>query len=139
MVGCLVWLPGLERLGDGVGDGVVVFTCCMVRFMPGEAIVVGGCLLGLFSGRAGFGGPLDCNGVLWISECVSFLVAWKLASDCFPPGHFCMVDLVCGVGAKCIVHNWWGHGFAVDGGSHSWHVHPSTKRSRSIGMGWGRQ
>ena len=45
--------------------------------------------------------------------------AWKLAIDCLPPGHFCMVDLVCGVGAKCIVHNWWGYGFVVDGGSHS--------------------
>jgi hypothetical protein len=34
---------------------------------------------------------------------------------------------VCGVGANCMVHNWWGHGFVVDDGSHSWHVHPSTK------------
>jgi hypothetical protein len=42
--------------------------------------------------------------------------AWKLASDCLPPGHFFMVDLLCGVGTKCIVHDWWGHGFVVDGG-----------------------
>ena len=60
----MVWLPGLERLGDGVGDGVVVFTCCMDRVMPGKAIVDGACLLGLLSGRAWFGKPLDCNGVL---------------------------------------------------------------------------
>ena len=61
--------------------------------------------------------------------------AWKLASDCLPPRHFCMVVLVCAVGAKCIVRNWWGHEFVVDGGSHSWHVHPSTKMSYSIGVG----
>ena len=61
--------------------------------------------------------------------------AWKLASDCLPPEHFCMVDLVCGVGAICIVHNWWVHGFVVDGVSHSWHVHPSTNMSCSIGVG----
>ena len=60
----MVWLPNLERLGDGVDEGVVVFTCCMVHFMPGEAFVVGGYLLGLLSGCAGFGGSLDCNGVL---------------------------------------------------------------------------
>ena len=84
----MVWLPGLERLGDGVGDVVVIFTCCMVCFMPGEAIVVGGYLLGLLSGRAGFGGPLDCNGVLWISEGVSVVEAWKLASDFFSPWAF---------------------------------------------------
>jgi len=50
-----------------------------------------------------------------------------------------MVDLVCGVGAKCIVNNMWGYGFVVDGGSHSWHVHPSIKISCSIGVGCGRQ
>ncbi len=27
----------------------------------------------------------------------------------------------------------------MDGGSHSWQVHPSTKMSLSIGVGWGRQ
>ena len=130
----MVWLPGLERLGDGVGDRVVVFTCCIVRFMPGEAIVVGVCLLGLLS-CAGFGGPLGWVGVLCIAEGVSVVKAWKLASDCLLPGHFCMVDLVHGVGSTCIQHNWWGHGFVVDSGSHSWHVHPSTKMSCSIGVG----
>ena len=59
----MVWLPGLERLGEGVDDGVVVLTCCMARFMPVEAFVVGGFLLGLLSGCSGFGGPLDCIGV----------------------------------------------------------------------------
>ena len=42
---------------------------------------------------------------------------------------------MCGVGVSCIVHIWWGHGFVVVGGLHSWHVHPSTKMSCSIGMG----
>ena len=101
----MVWLLGLECLGDGVDEGVVVFTSYMVRFMPGEAFVDGRYLLGLLSGCAGFGEPLDCNGVLRIAEGVSVMEAWKLASDCLPPGHSCMVDLVCGVGAKCIVRN----------------------------------
>ena len=43
---------------------VVIFTCCMARFRPGEAVVVGGWLLGLLSGCSGFGGPLACIGVL---------------------------------------------------------------------------
>ena len=90
--GCVVWLPGLERLGRGVNAEAVVFTCCMARFKPGEALVVGGCLLGLFSGCSGFGGPLDCIGVLIISEGVCVVEAWKLAIDCLPPCHFCMVD-----------------------------------------------
>ena len=57
------WLPGLERLKGGVDVVFVVLTCCIVRFMPGEAFAVGGCLLGLLSGCGGFGGPLDCLGV----------------------------------------------------------------------------
>ena len=84
--------------------------------MPEEAFVVGGCLLGLLSVCSGFGGPLDCVGVFSVVDGMRVVEAWKLASDCLPPGHFCMVDLVCGVGAKCIVHNWWGHGFDVNGG-----------------------
>ncbi len=65
--------------------------------------------------------------------------ACKLASDCLPPGHFCMVDLMCGVGAKFIVHEWRGNGLVVDDGSHSWHIHPSTEMSCSYGVGWGRK
>ena len=61
--------------------------------------------------------------------------AWKLANDCLPPRHFCIVNLLYGVDAKCIVHNCWGHGFVVDGGMYSWHVHPSTKLSCFVGMG----
>jgi len=61
--GCVVWLPGLERLGGGVDVEVVTFTCCMVRFMPGKVFVGGECLLRLLSGCSGFGGPLDCIGV----------------------------------------------------------------------------
>ena len=60
----MVWLSGLERLRKGVDAEVVVFTYCMVRFMPGEALAVGGCLLELLSGCSGFGGPLYCIGVL---------------------------------------------------------------------------
>ena len=60
----MVWLPGLERLGEGVDEGVVVFICCMVRFMPREAFIVRERLLGLLSGCSWFGGQLDCIGVL---------------------------------------------------------------------------
>ena len=60
----MVWLPGLERLGDGADEGVVICTCYMFRFMPGETLVVGGCLLRLLSGYAGIDGPLYCKGVL---------------------------------------------------------------------------
>ena len=66
-------------------------------------------------------------------------IVWKLCSDCLPLGHFLITYLVCGVGANCIVHILWGHGFVVVGGSHSWHVHLSIKISWSIGLGWGRQ
>ena len=101
----MVWLPGLERLGGDVDVVVVVLTCCIVRFMSGEAFVVGGCLLGLFLGCAGFGEPLDCLDVFSVAEGMRDVEAWNLASDCLPPKHFCMVDCVCGVGANCIVHN----------------------------------
>ena len=60
----MVWLPGLERLGRGVDAEIVVFTCRMARFKPGKAFVVGGCLLGFFSGCSEFGGTLDCIGAL---------------------------------------------------------------------------
>ena len=50
-----------------------------------------------------------------------------------------MAALVCAVGASCIVHNWCGQGSVVDGGSHSWQVHPSIKTSWAIGVGWDRQ
>ena len=59
----MVWLPGLERLRGGVDVVFAVLPCCIVCFMPGEAFVVGGCLLGLLSGCSGFGVPLDCIGV----------------------------------------------------------------------------
>ena len=137
--GCVVWLSGLERLGRDVNAEVAVLTCCMARFKPGDVFVAGGCLLGLFLGCSGFGGPMDCIGVMLIAEGVCVVEAWKLAIDCLPPWHFCMVDLVSGVGAKCIVYAWWGHRFVVDGGSHSWHVHPSTNMSCSIGVRSGRQ
>ncbi len=63
----------------------------------------------------------------------------RLDNACLSPGDFWMVDLVCEVGANCILHDWCWQGFDVDGGSHSWHVHPSTKMSCSIGIGCGRQ
>ncbi len=28
----MVWIPALGRLGEEVGSGVVVFTCCMYLF-----------------------------------------------------------------------------------------------------------
>jgi hypothetical protein len=60
----VVWLPGLGRLGRGVDAEAAVFTGCMAHLKPGEAFVVGGCLLGLFSGCSWSGKPLDCIGVL---------------------------------------------------------------------------
>ncbi len=66
-------------------------------------------------------------------------LVWKLCRACLFPRHFWINDLVCGVGANCIVHIRWGHGFVVVGGSHSWHVHPSIKMSWSIGVSWCRQ
>ena len=68
---------------------------------------------------------------------MSFVDASKLANDCLSPWHSCVVDLVCGIVAKCFVHDWWGHMFVVDCGSHSWHVHPSTKMTCYIGVGEG--
>ena len=83
----MVGLPGLERWG-GVDVVVVVFTCCIVRFMSGEAFVVGGYFLGLFLGCAGFGEPLACLGVFSLAEGMRIVEAWKLASDCLPPSIF---------------------------------------------------
>ena len=54
----MVWLPGLERLGGGVYVVVVVFTCHIVHFMPGQAFVVERSFLGLLSSWEGFDGPL---------------------------------------------------------------------------------
>ncbi len=72
--------------------------------------------------------------------CVSDVVeVRKLCSACLPPGVFRITALVCGVGANCILHIWWGQGFVDVGGSHSWHVHPSIRMNWSIGVGWGRQ
>ena len=56
--------------------------------MPGGAFVVGGCLLGLVLGCAGFGEPLDCLGVLSVAEGMRVVEAWKLASDFLPPPAF---------------------------------------------------
>ena len=52
--GCVVWLPGLERFGGGVDDGVVVFTCCMVRFMPGKHVSLEDVFWDCFQGVHGF-------------------------------------------------------------------------------------
>ncbi len=65
---------------------------------------------------------------------VVVVAAWKLSSDSLPSMLFLIMDLVCGVGAKCIVQDWWGHGFIMDVGSHSWHAYPSINMSCSIGM-----
>ena len=56
-------VAGSGAFWGGVDVMVVVFTCCIVRFMPGEAFVVGECLLGLLLGCIGFGGPMYCIGV----------------------------------------------------------------------------
>ena len=56
-------VTGFGAFEKGEGVEFIVFTCCMVRFMPGEAFVVGGCLLGLLSGCSRFGGSLNCIGV----------------------------------------------------------------------------
>ena len=64
----MVWFLGLEHLRRGVDVVFVVLTCCVVRLMPEETFVVGGCLLGLLSGCSGFGGPLDCVGVFSVVE-----------------------------------------------------------------------
>jgi hypothetical protein len=111
----------------------------MGRFeLQGVFVAVVG-LLGLFSGCLSFVVSFFGIGMLcgvWLS----FVgLVWNLYSACLPPGHFWIADLVCGVGVNCIVHIWWGHGFVVVGGSHSWHVHPSIKMSWFIGVGWGRQ
>ena len=63
-----MWYGCRERLRGGVDVVFVVLTCCIVRFMPGEAFVVGGCVLGLLSGCSGLDGPLDCNGVFPVVE-----------------------------------------------------------------------
>ncbi len=112
---------------------VVLFDGWLVLNWGG--LFFGECLLVLFSRCSGFGGAYVCIGVLWVARGVGVGEAWKLASACMPPGHFFMVDLVCGVGTNCIVHAWWWHECVVDGGSHSWHVHSSTKMSWSVGMG----
>ncbi len=71
---------------------VVVLACCIVRIMPEGAFVVGGCFWGFSSGCSGFGGPLDCLGVFLGVEGMHVVEVWELASDCLPPGHFCMMD-----------------------------------------------
>ena len=73
-------------------EGVAVLACCIVRFMPRGAFVVGGCFLRFLSGCSGFGMPLDCLSVFSGAEGMRVVEAWKLASDFLPPGHFCMVD-----------------------------------------------
>ena len=71
----MIWVPGMERLGRGEDVVVVALTCCIARFMPGEAFAVGGCLLGLLSGCSWFGVSLDCIGVFLIAEGVSVVGA----------------------------------------------------------------
>ena len=115
-------------------------SCSMGRFLKlrGVFVAVVG-FLGLFLGCLSFVVSFFGIGML-CGVCLSFVgLVWNLYSACLPPGHFWIADLVCGVGVNCIVHIWWGHGFVVVGGSHSWHVHPSIKMSLFIGVGWGRQ
>ena len=88
----MVWLPDLERLWGGVYVVVVVFTCCIVHFMPGQAFVVGRSFGGLLPSCEGFDGLLNCLSVLTVVEGMCVVEAWALASDCLPPKHFCMVD-----------------------------------------------
>jgi hypothetical protein len=78
---------------------------------------------------------LFCLGVLWVAREVGVVEAGRLDNVCLRPRHFWMVDLVCEVGANCILHDWCWHRFDVDGGSHSLHDHPSTKMSCYIRMG----
>jgi hypothetical protein len=57
-------LLGLKRLGGGVDVMVADLACCIVRFMPRGAFVVGGFFGDFFRGFcSGFGMPLDCLSV----------------------------------------------------------------------------
>ena len=69
-------------------EGVAVLACCIVRFMPRGAFVVGWCFFGFLSKCSGFGMPLDCLSVFSGIEVMRVAEAWKLASDCLPRGIF---------------------------------------------------
>ena len=71
---------------------VVVFTCYIVRFMPGQALVVGRSFLGLLPSCEEFDRPLNCLSVFTVVEGMCVVEALKSASDCLSPKHFCMVD-----------------------------------------------
>ena len=71
---------------------VVVFTCCIVRFLPGQEFVVGGSFRGLLPSCEGFDGPLYCLTLFTVVGGMCVVEARKLASDCLPLMHFCMVD-----------------------------------------------
>ncbi len=73
-------------------EGVSVLAWCIVRFMPRGGFVVGWCFFLFLSKCSGFGMPLDCLSMFSGIELMRVAGAWKLASDCLPPGHFCMVD-----------------------------------------------
>ena len=118
---------------------VVWVSCSMGRFLLLWVFVAVVGLLRLFSGGLSFVGSFIGIGGLWGGWLSIIGLIWILCSACLPPVHFWIADLVCGVGANCIVHIWWEHGFVIVGGSHSWHVHPSIKMSWSIDVGWGRQ
>ena len=106
MVWSVGWLPGLGFLGEGMNVIAVVMTRCIVRFVPKEALVVRGSF-GFFPLRcSGFGESLGLPVVFSRVEGKRVLEVWKVVNACLPPGHFCMTDWVCGVGANCIVHNW---------------------------------
>ena len=81
----MVWLPGLERLWGGVYVVVIVFTCCIVCFMPGQAFVVGRYFLGSLPSCEEFDGPLNCLSVFTVVGGMRIVEAWKVASDCLPP------------------------------------------------------
>ena len=69
-------------MGGGVYVVVVVFTYCIVRFMPGQTFVVGRSFLGFLPSCKGFDGPLNCLSVVTVVEGMCVVEAWKLASDC---------------------------------------------------------
>jgi hypothetical protein len=137
--GGVAWLLGLGCLGGGVGEVVSLTSCAMVRFRLRWVGGVGVELLRVvseFLGCVGFVGVVGGLRVMCVSVGVE---VWRSRSACLPPGIFWMTDLVCGVGVNCTLHIWWGQGFVIVGGSHSWHVHPSIRMSWFIGVGWGRQ
>ncbi len=72
------------------------------------------------------------DSVSLVDKCGGDIYVLYLDIAFVPPDTLWMIEAVCGVGENWNVQIWLGQGFEADGGSHSWHVHPSVKKIYSF-------